>query len=234
MIADLLQEKAQKVSHALIRVAAFVRRPYLRSRLEAVSIDVLETVTLKDYEKAVGTISVAKALVDFSAPIYEMETINASLIGSELEVMRDMLKNMIGSGDHTAISKLFENTNRQMNRQSAIKESESAIELPNELPIGQEVAESVADLNLEQEPNDNGGLISIGAAIRQSAILEKIRSMSIRDSRGEIAGCKMKDLLAVFPDVSERTLRNDIQRLMVQGSIERLGNGGATSAYVIK
>lgn len=65
---------------------------------------------------------------------------------------------------------------------------------------------------------------SLNAAIRQSAILEKIR---------ETANCQLKDLMAHFPEVSERTLRYDLQRLFSQNQIGRLGNGPNT-CYVIK
>ncbi|MBI4093292.1 MAG: DeoR family transcriptional regulator [Candidatus Kerfeldbacteria bacterium] len=44
----------------------------------------------------------------------------------------------------------------------------------------------------------------------------------------------MKDLIAEFPDVSERTIRYDLQRLLQHGSVERVGNGGPASYYVIK
>lgn len=64
--------------------------------------------------------------------------------------------------------------------------------------------------------------IVINAAMRQTAILEKMR---------QLPECRMKDLIAVFPEVSERTLRNDLQRLTEQGLIERVGNGGPNSFY---
>lgn len=52
---------------------------------------------------------------------------------------------------------------------------------------------------------------------RQSAILEFIRQLP--DS------CRMRDLTVKFPEVSERTLRNDLQTLNAEGLLERTGKG---------
>jgi len=53
------------------------------------------------------------------------------------------------------------------------------------------------------------------APTRQSAILEFVKRLP--------NGCRMKDLMAKFPSVSERTLRNDLQILVAEGKIERFG-----------
>ena len=71
--------------------------------------------------------------------------------------------------------------------------------------------------------NGNG----INATIRQSAILEKIRQSEGRQ-------IQLKDILAAFPEVSERTMRYDLQKLCSQGLIERVGNGGPGSYYLLK
>ena len=39
----------------------------------------------------------------------------------------------------------------------------------------------------------------------------------------------MRDLLIKFPEVSERTLRNDLQDLNAEGLVERLGKGAFSS-----
>ena len=67
----------------------------------------------------------------------------------------------------------------------------------------------------------------INGTIRQSAILEKIRQTENRQTQ-------LKDLLAAFPDVSERTMRYDLQRLCNQGLLERIGSSGPGSYYALK
>lgn len=43
--------------------------------------------------------------------------------------------------------------------------------------------------------------------------------------------CRMKNILAAFPKVSERTLRNDIQNLISEGTVERMGNSGPNTSF---
>jgi len=53
------------------------------------------------------------------------------------------------------------------------------------------------------------------ASTRQSAIVEFIKQLP--------NGCRMKDLMNRFNNISERTLRNDLQVLAVEDKIERFG-----------
>ena len=75
----------------------------------------------------------------------------------------------------------------------------------------------------DTQQNSNGGN-GINSTIRQSAIIEKIR---------QSGNAAMKDLITLFPDISERTLRYDIQRLCNQGMVKRIGNGGPASYYIL-
>jgi len=76
------------------------------------------------------------------------------------------------------------------------------------------------DSNIKDVVEEDG----LDATIRQSAIMEKIR---------QLPNCQLKDLMRSFADVSERTLRYDLQKLFNQGLIERVGAGPSTY-YVIK
>jgi hypothetical protein len=60
---------------------------------------------------------------------------------------------------------------------------------------------------------------------RQEIILQKIR---------QSGNCRTRDIQAALPDLSERTLRYDLQRLVEQGKIERGGSGGPDSWYRTK
>lgn len=65
------------------------------------------------------------------------------------------------------------------------------------------------------------------AAIRQSAIVERIRQ-SGND------GLKLRGIIAEFPGVSDRTVRYDLQKLCSQGILERIGPGGPASSYRVR
>lgn len=94
--------------------------------------------------------------------------------------------------------------------------------------------------------------ISPQAEIRQSAIAQRIRqfgnlpSNEVGLSSGQVglparlagfgeagrqAGCRMKDIIEAFPNVSERTLRYDLERLAEQGIVERVGQSGPATSY---
>lgn len=59
---------------------------------------------------------------------------------------------------------------------------------------------------------------------RQLKILEIVR---------ELADCSLKDIQDRLPDVSERTVRYDIQTLLDSGKVQRVGNGGPGTFYTL-
>ncbi|MDD5547578.1 MAG: DeoR family transcriptional regulator [Candidatus Pacebacteria bacterium] len=90
------------------------------------------------------------------------------------------------------------------NNQSAIKNNNPAI-----------ARQASSNIGAQAGKPDN-------SAIRQSAIVLMAKEQS---------ELKIKDLIAAFPEVSERTLRYDLQRLSEQGTIERVGVGGPATFY---
>ena len=60
---------------------------------------------------------------------------------------------------------------------------------------------------------------------RHSAILERIR---------QFGNCRLRDIQEFLPDVSDRTLRYDLQTLTEQGLIEKAGTAGLSSHYQIR
>ncbi len=78
----------------------------------------------------------------------------------------------------------------------------------------------------ESVAESNGKGISIASIKeRQTEILEFIRQFP--------NNCRMRDLTERFADVSERTLRNDVQTLIEVGLIERLGGKSGPNSYFV-
>lgn len=117
-------------------------------------------------------------------------------------------------------SNLYSAIMRQSQDESSKAEIESIFSKP---PMVVKTQEKRKSANGNGNGNGNGNVVN--AAMRQVGIIEKIR---------QLPECQMKDLVAAFPEVSERTLRNDLQRLSEQGLIERVGNGGPASYYKAK
>lgn len=67
----------------------------------------------------------------------------------------------------------------------------------------------------------------MNSEVRQLAILEKIKQFSAENGEG----CGLKELMTAFPDITDRTLRYDLQKLATQGSIVKIGNRGPSTIY---
>lgn len=229
-------EKAEDLSYGLMRLAVYARRKDFRSRMEDLAMDLVLQTAKKDYEEALLTTAALEAFLRLGAAIYEVEIVNAQTFIGELQNLQSAMRQAVGFELPEAVNwqkrgvaadgKLDESATSIGNRQSA-NLADAAIEGVGEEELLPEIADQLPD----HRPDS---MISIGNTIRQTAILEKIRNLSKKDEFGNLVGCRMKDLLSIFPTVSERTLRYDLQRLLSAGLIERMGNGGATSAYVIK
>jgi hypothetical protein len=66
---------------------------------------------------------------------------------------------------------------------------------------------------------------AIKSEVRQSAILERIR---------QSGNCRLRDIQEVLPDLSERTIRYDLQSLVEQNLVEKVGTGGPSVFYRIR
>ena len=143
------------------------------------------------------------ALVRLATSVNEMKTLNAEVLLRELD-------------------------NIKVEIQSAI--SQSAIGNEDEVDLSNSFADSSEQPVHKQEDEEKDIKINSNIANRQSAILSFIRqSTSGRD--GLPNGCRMRDLIVKFPEVSERTLRNDLHDLTTEGLVERVGSQGPFASF---
>lgn len=197
-----VNQKVKEISLALVKISVYIRRKELRSRIEDLSLVLLESVAAKDWEAALTTIDVLNTMVEFGKTIYQIEPINAKILLQELNILNSAIRQIAGlNGENVDISGLFSKVPAVFDDQ--IVENE--------------------DHEIQNGVNGNGN--GINSTIRQSAILEKIRQS------GKVS---IKDLIAEFPEVSERTLRYDLQKLCNQAMIERIGNGGPATYYILR
>lgn len=236
-------EKAQEIAYALIRLAAYVRRKDFRLRLENLALTLVESVSAIEPDAALATSASIQNIVKLLASVYEMETVNARILLGELVKFDSAMRQSFGVDALPDISTLFSSggstSSPQAMRQNTIAElpdsSESVIDVTGGIRETRVDIDDDGDLVAVQDSKQQSNIVSVGSAIRQSAILSKIK-LSCNDAVNEsgFKGCRMKDLIAEFPDVSERTLRYDLQRLLQHGTVQRVGNGGPASYYVIK
>lgn len=241
MSQDFIKEKAREVSYALIRVAFYVKRPELRSRFENLAFDLSDgsaKVSVENNNQAIlsvlSTISSLDVLVRLAHSIYEIEPVNATIIVRELDNLNTAIRQF------GKIDEKMSDMESLFTVMPVTDQVTSTVSFGNDLAKNSENNDSSLDayrapiseqVSLDQLSNLSPALLkssrenqSANIAVRQSAILEKIKS-------GNGSGARLKDLLAVFPDVSERTIRYDLQKLCDGGVIERLGNGGPATYY---
>lgn len=206
-----INQKSQEISYALVRVAPYIRRQELRQRIERLAFQLLEDAASQNYEAGIRTVASIEAVVNLARSIYEIEPINAKIIAGEIKALENSLRQAIG---------LEANTEESPDVAGIFSK------VPAVMPVDQELGSSQEPkiLDSTRESLANNGIAS---TIRQSAILDKIRQSANRQ-------IQLKDLIAAFPEVSERTMRYDLQKLCFQGLIERVGNGGPGSYYSLK
>ena len=231
MLSNFVKDKAREISYALIRVAFYVKRSDLRSRLESLALELLENSSRVNAEnnseninKALSSVSVLDSLVRLGHSIYEIEPVNATILVRELDNLNSAIRQSGNSNEALPDLETFfqiknNHISEQVRHESNNLKKEVADKLTNDGSVG-----------LESESLLNSSNNGLNSAIRQAAIINRIKSSNGSASSPQ-AGCRLKDLLAEFSDVSERTLRYDLQRLCEKGAIERVGNGGPASYY---
>ncbi len=229
-----LSQKAVEICYALVRVAAQIRRPELRSRVEKQAFVFLESVSSGDYSNALNASSAISALLKIGQALYEVEAINVSVISGELEFVDAAMRQSIGLEGLPDWQRIFPESGNSKNKpgnsanNSAIGRSMSDVRPPQQsasLPQSSNGHQTIVDASAPEANGTNGN--GFAATMRQSAILEKIR----QSINGQT---QLKDIIAAFPEISERTMRYDLQKLCNQGLINRVGNGGPGSYYAMR
>ncbi|MBI2591848.1 MAG: DeoR family transcriptional regulator, partial [Candidatus Brennerbacteria bacterium] len=196
---DFIKEKSFDIVFAVFRVAALIKNSRIKEKLENSGLKLL-------LERTSGALEELEYLVRLGEGLNEIKNIDSKVLYREFGNLNSAIRQ--SANGNAEIEKIFI-------KQPVLVEKHysniSQIEVVN------------GNANLNGNPNGNGNIVN--SAIRQTAILEKIR---------QLPDCRMKDLVVAFSEVSERTLRNDIQRLCDAGMIERIGNGGPASYYIIK
>lgn len=222
---NFLGNKPMELAHALFRVARNMRHEGLRSRIEAWSITFLESASLCHIESMSKDIHILEQLVILGEAVGEVPYQNSKILYAQFGMTKSAIQqqeSMLVA--NSAIDAIF---SHQI----------SASELPiNEYlkkqgigHVGQTLNNNTG--NTETRPfiigiSDDGSraLTSGSSDERRKMIVERIR---------QLGSAAMKDLVAAFPLVSERTIRYDLQKLCELMVLERSGNGGPASYYHI-
>lgn len=220
--AQFFSKKAHEICYALFRIASSVKRQSFAHHLEDQGLVLLESVAVGDYCRAELAARTIDRLLGIGSDVNLISPANAEVITHELEHFNTAIAGFINAASPVEINldgifskvPVVGSVNDTANPKSVETSSVSVDRVSRN--------NGYSDDSLD---NGNGGHSVVKAAMRQSAILERVR---------QNGNCRLKEIQEILPAVSERTLRYDIQNLIGQGIIERVGNGGPATHYRTK
>jgi hypothetical protein len=218
---DPAAKKAYEVGYALFRVAAILPSRNFAELLEREALELLTTTVSNLAAEAAKTSQSLRYLLSFGRDTGNVHSENVELLIRQLteleSLIQDSAMNEISAAD---ISDIF--TARDEARDAAMDDFEYPVNDTAPEPM---VIPATNEANNTNEANEAAGVPAAPLKKRQEIILERIR---------QSGNCRTRDLQAALPDLNERTLRYDLQRLVEQGKIERGGKGGPDSWYKAK
>lgn len=238
-----ISQKAHDISFATFRCATLFKNPKLRAEIESAAVDLVahltdvasaieNSVKIENSKLNIDPIERLESLVSLAESIGEMKAVNASVLKRELGNLQTAIDFHINTfkghpGDLSGkedidISSMFPSSAltsgnpASKNRNSDIKNS---LEIRNSkfVPNGNNPG---TDESLNPKPQSL--VTDSEPTVRQMAILRNIR---------EIEFCRLRNIVEAMPNISERTIRNDIQGLIEKGLVRRVGGGGPNSYF---
>ena len=199
--------KTYEVVYAVFRLAERMQEKDFAESLRASGTALLAAAAAEDYAATERPLRVTECLVKFGGDVGMIGSPNVEVMMREIYALDAAI----------------------VERKAAVKTNEvSVAEIFSKPEIAEhsaEVAPAMVSMTmpaatLEREP-----------AIRQSANDSAIRQNIILGRIRQSGNCRLKEIQDVLPNTSERTIRYDLQTLLEQGLIERIGNAGPSVFY---
>ena len=210
-----IEQKIQALGVALIKISVNAKRLELRHRLERQAFNLLECLGEENQVSLKSQLRAVDNLVKFGGMLYEIETMHVRGIRKWIDEINLEIESKHQKGEELpGLDEIF-------GRKTEVTPKEVKKKEP-----GNEIRQNtaIAELNKEKELNNELN----NAAIRQSAIIDRIRQS------GNQTQIQLRDITQELPDVSERTIRYDLQKLCSDGVLERIGQGGPGTYYRIR
>ena len=211
----IVLRKAYEISYAVFRIASRTGSVALREHLERQALSLLDAATVENYGW-VSTVSRAiEYLMRFGGDVGLVHDANKEIILEQLNELESFVAGpeKSATAEQVPLSDIFGGHEPLFRKERPA----SAVIIHKE--------ENVIERNAEHPAMASMNGNAANQEIRQNTILETIR---------QSGNCRLRDLLEVLPDYSERTLRYDLQALAEQNLIERIGTGGPSVFYRIR
>lgn len=226
---QFVSKKAYEICYALFRVASQVKHPNFADRLEGQGLDLLESAVNNDYRAVSVAVRAVEYLLRIGADVNIVNQSNAQVIIYELGQFDSAIAELDKPAEVLPVNldNIFSQLpvlaeNPRMSRSVINNEGKIEGTAQNQSQNEPKPFDAKEQNNGNGNGNNNHGNGIVKAAMRKSTILEIIR---------QNGNCHLKEIQDTLPNVSERTVRYDIQNLIEQGLVERLGNGGPATYY---
>jgi len=205
----------------------------LSQKMSAEALDIHVGTLAEDYKKTLRSLEILNHLVKFCIDINFISFLNG-----------DTLLKEIGNF-HAAIAGLANTDKEEVDIRGFFSEY-PPIDHHAE-PVGEEYFSSIG-LSIEDNLGKKGSFdpapAAVDASIEKSDDLKKetsnpliksgMRQIAILDRIRQSGNCRLRDILEILPDASERTIRYDLEDLIERNIIERVGAGGPSVYYRIR
>jgi DeoR-like helix-turn-helix domain len=232
-IAAFISKKAFEISHALFILGESCGNPAFQSAVQNQGMDLLDAATYDDLDSmnaAIAALVGIRQFVSFGVVAGLVSREDSNLLNKECDGLNAAIQSAIVDSDKRQLpdSKLqnvfSSNSVPMFQARAAAKKTAPVIHIKE--AAKEATVEEVIDMGAEDGPaEEEPEKVREGAPARQAKVIERIRQMG---------DCHMRDIQDYVPDVSERTLRNDLNELIAQGKIERIGAGGPSMFYRLK
>ncbi len=199
---EFLKKKAREISYALNRVSFYIKRADLRNRVERLSFEFLENVAIasEDASDKVSLIRVFKnisaidVLVRISHSLYEIETVNSTILLRELDHFNSAIRQLglptrdLAKRDNSATANPFaiENLNLEsifsmppaLVPQTVESDNNSAIRQPADSATANQIANIDKEKEIVEKAYSDGQASEQHSSFTSRPIIKKIISES--------------------------------------------------------
>jgi hypothetical protein len=200
-------KKSFEVAYAIFRISGNLKDTGFAGTLRQEATHLMGCAANGDYIEAIRSTVAIEYFVRLAVEVNFISFLNTELLLRETGNLKEVFNSAIAGSDNPAM-----------------EETDLSDIFSSPFPAGEQnlFQEHPGDSSNHKEEKENNPAKS---GIRQTAILEKIR---------QSGNCRLKDIQEVFPDISERTLRYDLQFLAEHDLIERVGVGGPAVFYRLR
>ena len=236
---EFIKNRSFEIAWAVFRCANIVKQLKLKTELENASVDVIANLGVVDnLEKLEQLIRLAEAVEGIGKT-------NAFVLFREIDNLKEAIRqwNLAirqEKEDSSAIDTIFAKTPTSLFDINNPSTGHSTLRVSDSMSSGQGSSAILRqDVPRVVRQSENSSAIQLPASSAKIAIDSSANNDEDRQNRlfkkvQELGKTTTKELLASFPDISERTVRFYLFRLCDQGLVSRIGSTGPGSYYVAK